>query len=114
MLTTGAYGQQRTKSWKVKENKNPSLPLSAIKHISYHVSVENGNDNNNGTSESSTFKTIQKEAEMAQPGDTILVYAGTYRERVKPVRVGTSESNRITYMRPLQSNYVITYCQSIN
>jgi len=41
--------------------------------------------------------TINKAASMAQPGDTVIVHAGTYREWVKPPRGGASEDKRITY-----------------
>lgn len=44
---------------------------------------------------------------MAQPGDTILVAAGVYRERVKPPRGGTAESP-ITYKAKAGEKVVIT------
>jgi hypothetical protein len=34
---------------------------------------------------------------VAQPGDTVTVHAGTYREWVKPARGGRDENSRITY-----------------
>jgi hypothetical protein len=43
------------------------------------------------------YLTINKAASVAQAGDTVIVHGGTYREWVKPVRGGTSESNRIKY-----------------
>ena len=36
------------------------------------------------------FRTIQAAADVAQPGDTILLQAGTYRETVTPARSGTA------------------------
>jgi hypothetical protein len=41
--------------------------------------------------------TISRAAAVAQPGDTVLVHAGTYREWVKPARGGIAESQRIIY-----------------
>jgi hypothetical protein len=41
--------------------------------------------------------TISAAAALAQPGDTITVHAGTYRERITPPRGGTSDTQRITY-----------------
>src|SRR5262245_55270105 len=40
----------------------------------------NASDSNPGT-ESQPFKTIAPAAERAQPGDTVLVHGGIYRER---------------------------------
>lgn len=61
----------------------------------YHVAV-NGDDRNPG-SPAKPFRTIFAAARVAQPGDTITVHAGTYRERVTPPRGGTSDSSRIVY-----------------
>jgi hypothetical protein len=61
----------------------------------YHVSVK-GNDSADG-SVSSPFKTISKAALIAQPGDEIIVHAGTYREWINPARGGESDSKRIVY-----------------
>ncbi len=43
------------------------------------------------------FLTINQAASVAQPGDTVIVHGGTYREWVKPVRGGAGENERITY-----------------
>ena len=48
-------------------------------------------------SEEHPFQTIGKAAALAQPGDTVLVRAGEYREWVKPPRGGLSDTRRITY-----------------
>jgi len=61
----------------------------------FHVSVT-GDDNATGT-ETTPLRTIQKGAELARPGDTVRVHAGTYREWVKPVRGGLSDQRRITF-----------------
>lgn len=61
----------------------------------YHVSV-NGDDGNDGTSQS-MLRTISAAAALAQPGDTITVHEGVYRESVNPPRGGESETLRITY-----------------
>jgi len=61
----------------------------------YHVAT-NGSDSNNG-SKSNPFKTISAAAQVAQPGDTVIVHEGLYRERVNPPRGGTSEEKRIVY-----------------
>ncbi|RKX34549.1 MAG: right-handed parallel beta-helix repeat-containing protein, partial [Verrucomicrobia bacterium] len=61
----------------------------------YHVSVA-GDDANSG-SRMEPLKTIQAAAQLAQPGDEVVVHAGTYRERVNPPRGGISDSERIVY-----------------
>ena len=43
----------------------------------YYVSPT-GNDHNTGTTKSQAFRTIQQAADVANPGDTVLVMAGTY------------------------------------
>ena len=60
-----------------------------------HV-AKTGNDSGPG-SQAGPFLTINKAASIAQPGDIVMVHAGTYREWVKPPLGGTGESNRITY-----------------
>ena len=66
------------------------------KYREYHVSVE-GNDINNGAL-SKPFKTITAAANVAMPGDVIIVHAGVYREQVStPPRGGNSEQERIWY-----------------
>jgi hypothetical protein len=61
----------------------------------YHVSVK-GNDAHTGT-ETAPFRTINKAAQVAYPGDVITVHAGTYREWVNPPRGGDCPDTRIVY-----------------
>lgn len=53
-------------------------------------------DRNPGT-EAQPFRTISAAAKLAQAGDTVLVRAGVYRERVAPAR-GGEEGKPITYV----------------
>jgi alpha-N-arabinofuranosidase len=76
----------------------------------YHV-AKNGNDLNKGTDES-PFLTIQAAANIAQPGDTILVKAGIYREEVKPPRSGTKDKP-ITYLAATGENVSIRGSEQI-
>jgi hypothetical protein len=61
----------------------------------YHVSPK-GSDANEGSAKN-PLQTITAAAVLAQPGDTITVHAGIYRERIDPPRGGTSPTNRIIY-----------------
>jgi hypothetical protein len=68
------------------------LPMqSAELHVAQH-----GDDGHPGTRKQ-PLRTIQRAAELAQPGDVITVHEGTYRERVNPLRGGTSDRQRIVY-----------------
>ncbi len=60
-----------------------------------HVATT-GNDSARGD-QASPLLTVNKAASLAQPGDTVIIHGGTYREWVKPPRGGTSEDKRITY-----------------
>lgn len=63
--------------------------------VTHHV-AKSGSDDNAGTAKA-PFLTISQAARVAQPGDTILIHEGTYREWVQPARGGTSDDRRITY-----------------
>jgi hypothetical protein len=73
-----------------------AVDANAQAHRTLHVSCANG-DNANTGSANLPFKTISAAARLAQPGDTVLVHAGVYREQVDPPRGGTSDAVRITY-----------------
>ena len=76
-------------------------PTPAIYHVSQH-----GDDANDG-SESQPLRTISAAARLAQPGDTITVHEGIYRERINPPRGGTSDRNRIVYQAAAGEKVVI-------
>lgn len=71
------------------------LPHKEIRATEFHV-ASSGNDSNRGA-KSARFRTIQRAAELAQPGDVITVHVGIYRERINPPRGGISEKRRIVY-----------------
>lgn len=58
------------------------------------------------------FRRIQEAADLAKPGDEILVYPGVYRESVNPVRGGT-ENERITYISVKPRKAVITGAEEV-
>jgi regulation of enolase protein 1 (concanavalin A-like superfamily) len=53
-------------------------------------------DSNPG-SQDLPWRTISRAAQLLQPGDVVIVRAGTYREAVVPARGGTDAAHRITY-----------------
>lgn len=71
------------------------LTCSIVSAREIHV-LKTGNDSAAGTLEK-PYLTIEKGAQVALPGDTVIVHAGTYREWVKPARGGSGEKKRITY-----------------
>ncbi len=58
--------------------------------------AKNGSDANIGDA-AHPFLTIQRAANDAYAGDTIIVHGGIYRERVDPPRGGTADTLRIIY-----------------
>jgi alpha-N-arabinofuranosidase len=61
----------------------------------FHVATS-GSDDNRGT-KTAPLRTIQRAAELAQPGDVVTVHEGVYRERINPPRGGKSPGKRILY-----------------
>ncbi|NHT17422.1 right-handed parallel beta-helix repeat-containing protein [Cellulomonas sp. IC4_254] len=72
----------------------------------FHVAVT-GADRADG-SPGAPFRTIQRAARAALPGDTVRVHAGTYREWVRPVRGGVADDRRITFEAAPGEHVVIT------
>ncbi|MFI7426685.1 DUF1565 domain-containing protein [Micromonospora sp. NPDC049836] len=71
----------------------------------FHVATS-GSDRADGSAER-PFRTINRAAGVAQPGDTVLVHAGEYREWVKPRYGGLSDARRITYQAASGEHVVI-------
>ncbi len=72
------------------------LALAGSIHAAeFHVAV-NGKDSNTGA-QAEPLRTIQRAADLAQPGDVITVHEGVYRERINPPRGGRSDAKRIVY-----------------
>lgn len=70
-------------------------PCAAVRAGEFHV-APGGDDAAPGT-KAAPLRTIQRAADLAQPGDVITVHAGTYRERINPPRGGLSDKERIVY-----------------
>ena len=70
-----------------------------------HVATS-GSDSADG-SEDHPFHTISRAAGLAQPGDTVTVHRGEYREWVRPPRGGLSDQRRITYRAGMGEHVVV-------
>ncbi|MDA1085259.1 MAG: right-handed parallel beta-helix repeat-containing protein [Bacteroidetes bacterium] len=78
----------------------------------FHVSTK-GDDKNPGTLKK-PFRTISRAAQVAQPGTTVTVHKGIYRERVNPPRGGDSDKNRIIYQAAIGEEVLIKGSEVIN
>ena len=78
----------------------------------YHVSKK-GSRKASGT-DKDPFLTIQQAADILQPGDSVIVHEGVYREWVKPNHGGISENRRITYMAAEGEHVEITGAEQID
>ncbi|RKP49870.1 DUF1565 domain-containing protein [Cohnella endophytica] len=58
--------------------------------MNYYVSL-NGSDSNDGASVQSPFRTIGQAASLVEPGDTVYIRGGTYRETITPANGGTAD-----------------------
>lgn len=79
--------------------------------MQYYVSA-NKSLKGNGTKEK-PFRKIQQAAEIARPGDEIIVAPGIYRECVSPKNGGLSDQQRITYRSEVPGAAIITGSEEI-
>jgi len=64
----------------------------------YYVDNTSPNADDNGPGDKAKpFKTINKAAQVLQPGERVVIAAGIYRECVRPARGGTGPSQMISY-----------------
>jgi len=73
----------------------------------YYVNGATGSDENAGTQER-PFKTINKAAQVLQPGERVIIAEGVYRERVDPARGGSGPDKLISYEAAPGANVVIS------
>src|SRR5689334_12048058 len=74
----------------------------------YYVDNRNPNasDSNSGAKEH-PFLTINKAAQVLQPGERVIIMTGVYRERVDPARGGTGPDKMISYEAAPGANVVV-------
>ncbi len=65
-----------------------TLNVAAVNTPATYFVSTSGDDSANAGTESSPWKTIRKAADSVEPGDTVLILAGSYDERVKLKRGG--------------------------
>ncbi|MGO4547404.1 right-handed parallel beta-helix repeat-containing protein [Paenibacillus sp. 2TAB23] len=79
----------------IRDNQAPLLPAE---QASYYV-APNGSDSNAGTIDS-PWKTVQHAADLAEPGNTVYLRSGVYKQKLVISRSGSAGNGAITY-----SNY---------
>ena len=109
-------GKKVDHSLKVSDRNSASAQtISQVKtetiEKGYFISP-NGSDNNPGTI-NRPFKTIQKCAELVQPGSTCWLRQGTYRETVRPKMSGT-KTEPITFAAYKQELVTISGAELVN
>src|SRR5579872_912272 len=71
-------------------------PLTFSK--TYYVDNTSPSADDNGPGDKARpFRTINKAAQLLQPGERVIIAAGTYRECVRPARGGTGPAQMISY-----------------
>ena len=70
-------------------------------------------DSDGDGSRAKPFRSINEAAAIADPGDTVRVAPGVYREKVDPVNSGT-EAKRITYVSTEPLGAVITGSEQVS
>ncbi len=81
-------------------------PLTFTKTCYVDNRSTKASDSNPGTKEL-PFLTINKAAQMLQPGERVVVNTGIYRERVVPARGGTGPETMISYEAAPGANVVV-------
>jgi hypothetical protein len=76
-----------------------------------HVATT-GSDHSDGSADQ-PFRTINRAAALALPGDTVIVHSGEYREWVRPQRGGLSNLRRITYTAAPGEHVVIKGSEAV-
>ncbi|MEH1869397.1 MAG: right-handed parallel beta-helix repeat-containing protein [Nostoc sp.] len=109
-LTGLVQGQRITESLikdvrQLSTDQNISLPsrklISQVTNTTYYVSGS-GNDKNSGLTPSSAFRTIQRAADLTNPGTTVLIMDGVYKN-------STPAGSALVIKRSGKANSWITY-----
>lgn len=98
VLATLGYGPT-TEIVKTAPKIDASTSFTTLKAnsapVTYHVAM-NGDDDNDGKSRKSAFRTIQRAANTVNVGDSVVISEGTYPERIR-IRATGAKSAPITF-----------------
>jgi hypothetical protein len=79
--------------------------------LTYYVSPS-GSDDNDGKTLQTPFKTIQRAADVMNPGDTCCIRQGVYRETIRPAKSG-QQGAPITFQPYQNENVTISGTEPI-
>ena len=88
--------------------------VSVIFGEDYFVSISYGNNNNDGKSISSPFKTIAKAASVMSAGDVCYIREGTYHETITMNGKSGSEGSPIVFTRYKNERVVLDGTQPVD
>ncbi len=89
----------------ISATKDVEQESKEVKTYIVNQKSDKASDANSGT-EDLPFKTISAAADIAKPGDTVLVYEGIYRERVTPAMGGHPDSPIVYMSAPEETVYI--------
>ena len=90
------------------------LKFSFLFSTEYFVSISYGNDENNGTSLSTPFKTIEKASSLMSEGDICYIRQGLYHETIFIDNISGSEGLPITFTSFLNEKVVLDGTKAID
>ena len=94
---------EAVKAWVAERGKTP-YPHGRMWYVDNQA--PDASDDNDGT-EAAPFETINRAAQLALPGDTVLVAKGIYREHVSPAHGGYDVNSMITYRAKQRRKVII-------
>ncbi|MFN2127191.1 MAG: right-handed parallel beta-helix repeat-containing protein, partial [Anaerolineales bacterium] len=95
------------------EFKSWDKPLQFSKTYYVDQNHPSASDDNPGTKEN-PFKTINKAAQVLQPGERVVIATGVYRELVRPAREGESPVKMISYEAAPGAKVVVKGSRLVN
>ncbi len=91
---TGSNFKSVALPFQVWQSGNVTTPPCSISGCHTYYVATNGSDANNGTSASTPLATFAKAVALVQPGDTVLIMAGTYHQVLNVLNVAGGQSGK--------------------
>lgn len=88
-------------------------PLTFSKTYYVDNNSAKADDNGPGTREE-PFRTINRAAQVLQPGERVVIESGVYRECIRPARGGTGPTNMISYEAAPGATVIVKGSETLN